>query len=77
MVVSSQSYCISFQYFIFWTPTSRSVGTRVMYIEGYDDFTFLHLLLLYSIEAGVETGGCICVLLYVFEEFGRAGRFGL
>ena len=27
-------------------------------------------LLLSSIEADVEVGGCICVILYVFEEMG-------
>ena len=26
-----------------------------------------------TIEAGVEAGGCICVLLYVFEEMGVPG----
>ena len=29
--------------------------------------------MLSSIEAGVEIGGCICVLLYVFEEMGVSG----
>ena len=28
-------------------------------------------------DCGVKDGGCICVLLYVFEEDGRAGRFGV
>ena len=28
---------------------------------------------LFSVEAGVEVGGCICVILYVFEELGVPG----
>ena len=34
---------------------------------------FILFLLLFSIELGVEAGGCICVLLYVFEEMGVPG----
>ena len=34
---------------------------------------FILFLLLFSIELGVEAGGCICVLLYVFEETGVPG----
>ena len=29
--------------------------------------------MLFSIELGVEAGGCICVILYVFEEVGVPG----
>ena len=36
-------YFFSVQYFIFWTPTSRSVGTRVIFIVDCDYFSFLHL----------------------------------
>ena len=28
-------------------------------------------------ETGVEVGGCIVCYLYVYEEFGRAGRFNV
>ena len=33
----------------------------------------LYFCYYFTIEAGVEADGCICVLLYVFEEMGMPG----
>ena len=73
-MVSSQLYCISFQYFIFWILTSLSVKTRVMYIVDCVCFTFsIYLFWLCYIKTGVEVGGCICVLYICIEELGVLG----
>ena len=39
-------------------------------------FSF-YIRYLYLFEVGVEVGGCIMCYLYVFEEFGLAGSFGI
>ena len=71
-MVSSRCYYVSVQFrtFLILGLTSRSVGTLAIQYSVHILHSFILFLLLFSIELGVEAGGCICVLLYVFVEYG-------
>ena len=68
-------YFCSVTYFIFWTPTSRSVGTRVVYIySGLWLFYFSTLVFDYVLlRPKLRLVGVYVCYLYVFEESDVSG----
>ena len=80
MVVSSQSYCISLlvQYFIFLPRRPNLWKTRVCIYSGLWMIYFPAFILDISLlRLELRLVGVYVCYLYVFEEFGHVGRFGV